>query len=176
MRSAGIFPFLALAGAMALQAPSTAVDAQQIANREFGPSFTVDTSIAPVLGDFDGDGQEDAVLVATSTSPLGGELDFHYRAIDPYDAYFGFGDPKVTAQFSATNVGVTRYLLVVHNWRAPRLKFLVLNLPFEQLSLGRFTHKKKTLVSIHVVEPGGMTAELFWDGKKYRWEPMYLAK
>jgi hypothetical protein len=114
--------------------------------------------------------------VATAKNPLGGELDYHYLAIDPYDAYFGWGNAKDTVQFSATNVGATRYVLVVHNWRAPKAKFVIVNLPFDQLSTGRVAIKKKkaTVNSIHAVEIGGLGSDVYWDGKKYRWEPSYL--
>jgi hypothetical protein len=129
-----------------------------------------------LTADLDGDGQEDLVVVATAKNPLSGEFEFHYRAIDPYDAYFGFGDPKVTVQFSATNAVSTRYVLVVHNWRTPKLKFVIINLPFDSLSVGRIAIKKKktTVNSIHAVELGGLGSDVYWDGKKYKWEPSYI--
>jgi hypothetical protein len=160
---------LALATSALAQQPK----AQELAAREFGPSFTVDAAFAPLFGDLDGDGQEDAVLVATSKSPLGDEAEFHYRAIDPYDSYFGWGDPKTTVQFSQTNAGPARYVLIIHDWRAPKQKFVIVNLPFERLSLGRISRKKKSYNSIHAEESGGLSAEVFWDGRKYKWEASY---
>ena len=155
--------------------PTPALDAQQLCAREFGAQFKLDPKFPPLTADLDADGQEDLVLVATAKNPLSGELDYHYRAIDPYDAYFGFGDPKVTVQFSATNAGASRYLLVVHNWRAPKAKFVILNLPFDSLSVGRVAMrikgKKTTVNSIHAVELGGFGADVYWNGKKYKWEP-----
>ncbi len=182
MRRVLLFLFLAAAAAAqqtpapaAQPTPAPPLDAQQLCTREFGESFKVDPKVAPLTVDLDGDGQEDLVLVATSKSPLGGELDYHYHAIDPYDAYFGFGDPKVTVQFSATNALTTRYVLVVHNWRAPKEKFVIVNLPFDTLSTARITVKKKrTVNTIHAEEMGGLASDVYWDGKKYRWEPSYI--
>ncbi len=166
----------ALAAAAAQQAPAPSLDAQQICAREFGEQFKLDPKFAPLTVDLDGDGQEDLVLVATSKNPLSGEFEFHYRAIDPYDAYFGWGNPKETVTFSATNAGVTRYVLVVHNWRAPKAKFVIINLPFDSLSTGRVAIKKKkgAVNSIHAVEVGGLASDVYWDGKKYKWDPSYI--
>ena len=172
---------ITLAAAAAQQPPAPAAqqifadDAQQLCTREFGDQFKLDPKFKPLTVDLDGDGQDDLLLVATAKSPLSGELDYHYRAIDPYDSYFGFGDPKVTVQFSATHVGTTRYILVVHNWRAPQAKFVILNLPFDSLSTSRITVKKKrTVNSIHGVELGGIASDVYWDGKKYKWAPSYM--
>ena len=104
-----------------------ASEAQQICAREFGEQFKLDPKFAPITADLDGDGQEDLVLVATAKNPLSGEMDYHYRAIDPYDGYFGWSNAKDTLQFSATNAGTTRYVLVVHSWRTPKDKFALLS-------------------------------------------------
>jgi hypothetical protein len=155
--------------------PISAADAQQLCAREFGEQFKLDPKFKPLTVDLDGDGTDDLLLVATAKNPLGGELDYHYRAIDPYDTYFGFGDPKVTVQFSATNAVTTRYILVVHNWRAPQAKFVILNLPFDSLSTSRIAIKKKKSVNtIHGVELGGIASDIYWDGKKYKWNPSYV--
>ena len=168
----------ALAAAAGQQAPAPPLDAQQVCTHEFGEQFKLDPKYAPLRVDLDGDGQEDLVLVATAKNPLSGELDYHYRAIDPYDGYFGWGNAKDTVQFSATNVGTTRYVLVVHNWRAPKEKFVIVNLPFDSLELGRMAIKKKktTVNTIHAVEVGGLGSDVYWDGKKYKWEPSYIAR
>ena len=165
----------ALAAAAAQQAPAPPLDAQQICIREFGEQFKLDPKFAPLTADLDGDGQEDLVLVATAKNPLSGELDFHYHAIDPYDGYFGWGNVKDTVQFSATNAGATRYVLVVHNWRAAKAKFVIINLPFDRLSVGRMAiTKKKSVNTIHAVEIGGLAADVYWNGKKYKWEPSFI--
>jgi hypothetical protein len=156
------------------QTDSLPSEAQQLVTREFGKSFTVVPGIAPLFGDVDGDGEEDAVVVVTSKTPLVDQVEFNYRAIDPYDAYWGWGNVRETVQFSATNIGPTRYIAILHGWRAPKAKFLVINLPFEKLTLSRVTLKKKAVASIHAVEASELESDIFWDGKKYKWEPGYM--
>jgi len=163
----------------AQQPPAAAANAdfQQLVTREFGAAFTLDAKFAPIFADLDGDGVEDVVLIATGKNPLLDAVDLHYQVLDPYDAYFGYGNPRITAQFAITNVGPPLYLLVVHNWRQPRAKFVIINLPFEKLSLGRVAlKKKKSIPAIRAEETGGLTADVFWDGKKYRWEPDYMSE
>src|SRR5215210_222587 len=81
-------------------AAECAAKAEKVA-QEFGPDFKVLEEFPPMFGDLDGDGQEDAVVVATG-SPLGGQVDFEYKVLDPHNSYFGFGDPNVTATFAPT--------------------------------------------------------------------------
>jgi len=158
---------LAACTAFAQQPP----DAQELITREFGPSFKVAAGFTPMFGDMDSDGQEDAVVVVTSESPLVDEIEFKYRAIDPYDAYWGWGNPRETVQFSMTSAGPLRYLAIIHNWRAPKVKFLVINLPFEKLVLSRVLLKKKPVLSVHTIESTSLESDLFWTGKKYKWNP-----
>ncbi len=162
--------------AAAQQPPATTPDAVQICAHEFGDQFKVDSKFAPLIADLDGDGREDLAMVATSKNPLSGEFEFHYRAIDPYDGYFGWGNVKDTVQFSATNAGPNHFVLVIHDWRAPKAKFVIINLPFDRLSAGKIaTRRRKAGVNtIHAVELGGMSSDVYWDGKKYKWEPGYV--
>jgi hypothetical protein len=158
----------ALGAAAAQQAPAPPLDAQQVCTKEFGEQFKLSPKFAPLKGDLDGDGQEDLVMVATAKNPLSGELDFHYRAIDPYDGYFGWGNVKDTIQFTATNAGTALYVLVIHNWRAPN-----------SLEVGRLAVNKKKKIAvdtIHAVELGGLGSDVYWDGKKYKWEPSYIGQ
>ena len=53
---------------------------------------------------------------------------------------------------------------------APQQKFVMVNLPFAKLSVARVLVKKKILPAIHAEEAGGLKANLYWDGKKWRWQ------
>ncbi len=160
----------------ATPAPSTDAVKQLVA-REFGASFEL-LDFAPLFFDVDADGDEDAVIVGTSKEPLLDEAEFHYKVVDPYDDYFGLGDPHITTGFTPAYLGPPRFLLVLHNWRAatPKAKFVIINLPFEKLSAGRTLRKKKPVPAISAEESGGLVSTLYWDGKKYKWQPSFMAQ
>ncbi|MFB3813566.1 MAG: hypothetical protein ACE14L_05595 [Terriglobales bacterium] len=136
----------------------------------FGPAFKHLPEFPILLGDLDSDGAEDAVLVATGENPLFDEAQYHYKVIDPYNAYFGFADPKVTSQFAIPTGDKPRMILLVHDWRAPKLRFVVVNLPFDKLSLARVLVKKKVLPAIRAEELSGMKSAIYWNGKKWKWQ------
>jgi hypothetical protein len=152
-------------------APTIQPDLQSIVAKQFGTEFKLVPGYKLLTGDLDGDGTEDAVLVATTKDALSGELAYSFKVIDPYDQYFGWGNPKVTGQFSNTTVGDPKMLLIIHDWRAEtaKAKFVVINLPFEKLSLGTTSLKKKIISAIMVEESSGDSAAIYWDGKKYKW-------
>jgi hypothetical protein len=142
--------------------------------KQFGPIFKLDPAFpTAATGDFDGDGKEDLVMVGISKDPLGESNNRNYKVVDPSNSYFGFGDPKITTRFSSFGDDSHRCILVAHDWRAekPKAKFVIVNLPFQKMSLGQTPYKKKSVTGIFVEEVGGMNAVVFFDGKKYRWEP-----
>jgi hypothetical protein len=151
-------------------ASSGCAEAAESIVRQFGPEFKVVTQFPPLFGDLDGDGQEDAVAVATG-SALGGQAEFHYKVVDPYNAYFGWGDPELTSTFESLHPGPKRHILVVHSWKAekPKAKFVIINLPFEHISLARAMVKKKTVWAISAEESSSLVSLTYWDGKRYRW-------
>ncbi len=146
---------------------------QATVDSNYGDGFTLDPKYQPLTGDFDADGTQDLALVAITKSPLANSVEKSFRVIDPYDAYFGFGDPRVTTKFSDFGDGTSHCVLIIHDWKNanPKTKFLVVNLPFEKLELVKLPYKKKTLVAISATELGGLNAVVFWDGKKWKWEP-----
>jgi hypothetical protein len=156
------------------EAPVAMEDARKLVAAQFGPGFTLKPGFAPISADLDGDGAEELVLVGTAKDPLIDELSFGYKTIDPYNTYFGFGDPRVTMQFVAQE-GEPRYLLVLHSWQAaqPKAKFVIINLPFAKISIARvMTGKKKKRVVIPAIsleDRTGMTSDLFWNGKQWKW-------
>jgi len=192
MRRAILPCALLLASALYAQnapaAPNQA-DLSTFVEKQFGPMFKLapfiprgvggraDSGGAPIavlLGDFDGDGTEDAAIVVRGSGDLlGPQQQFGYKVVDPYDAYFGYGDPKITREFSSRDPERDRMLVVAHDWRsaAPKAKFVVINLPFDRLWTQPGTLKKKPRMVVIAEEAGLMQSMLYWDGKKYRYEP-----
>jgi hypothetical protein len=148
----------------------SAPDVNAIVAREFGPAFHAVPGVPLLTADLDGDGAEDAVIVATAKDPLLDQAGFHYKVLDPMNAYFGFGDPKVTTQFSAPGEQ-PRYVLVILAWRVtPKAKFVLANLPFQKISLGRVLVKKnKTLPAIKAEDRTGESF-VYWAGKTWKWQ------
>jgi hypothetical protein len=141
----------------------------------FGPAFSIIEKYPVMVTDLDGDGLEDAIIVLTrKDSPLLDETEFHYKVVDPYDEYFGFGDPRVTVTFNAHDPDQVKYIAVIHAWRTanPKAKYLVINLPFEKLSITKIPLKKRNVVALAAEELGGLTSAIYWDGKKYKWDAM----
>ena len=109
---------------------------QIMVDEQFGPGFKLDPKFEPQKGDFDGDGEEDIALVATGGKPLGGESGYDYKVEDPYNGYFGWGNPKVTSQFGSADGGPARRVLIIHSWQkpTPKAKFVLINLPLRKLA------------------------------------------
>lgn len=151
---------------------------QEYIKAQFGPSFTYLDKFPVITGDLDGDGTEDAIFVtASKENTLLDADEFHYKVIDPYDEYFGWGDPRVTSTFNAHDPSQIKFVLIVSDWRAatPKSKVVVINFPFEKLSLTRIPtkNKKRKIVPALLGEDlGGMKSSIYWDGKKYKWSSM----
>lgn len=145
-------------------------DMQKFVAAQFGSAYTLVPGFTTLAGDLDDDGAEDAVFVATAKNPLLDEVEFHYKTIDPYNSFFGFGDPRVTLQFAAQE-GEPRFLLIVHGWRlaVPKAKFVVINLPFQKIRLDRVALKKKTIAAIALEDRTEQKSDIFWTGKQWKW-------
>jgi hypothetical protein len=163
--------------------PSSSVSGidNDFVQKEFGSSCAL-VGIPPLTADLNGDGVEDVVIPARCKNPMSDQSENNFVVIDPYYSFFGYGNPKVTTQFS-TDVPEDRglVLLVIHGsgpeaWRSstPAAKFVLVNLPFKQVAVKRLQVKKKKVMAIYVEETGvdPMTSAVYWDGKKYRYEPM----
>lgn len=169
--------------ALAQQAPppSAAVDDQFIQKR-FGPTCKVMPGPLPMMADLNGDGIEDLVVAARCTNPLGDQAEDNFTVIDPYNTFFGYGNTKITTQFASEDPATRGLvLLIIHGdgpeaWRAatPKAKFVIINLPFRQVAVKKLMVKKKPRMAIYAEETGGdrMTSATFWDGKKYRYQPI----
>jgi hypothetical protein len=151
-------------------------------HQQFGDQFTFMPSVGVAYGDLDGDGVEDVVIAARCKNPMLDQGDHNYTVIDPYDAFFGYGNPQVTTTFSSGDPGLRGLvMLIIHGtgpdaWRSPtpKAKFVVVNLPFRTLSVRKFKLKKKTVEAVYVEEAGEIsaTSAVFFDGKKFQYVPM----
>lgn len=155
-----------------------------LVQQQFGPTFTLAEKFpTPVItGDFDNDGVEDLVMVADSKDPLPDSYQYKYQVADPYNAFFGFGDPRQTASMGHVDPRQNHALLVIFGagaeaWRAaaPKAKFVLINVPFDTIATGRMLVKKNKppIFVIKAIEARIMESAVFWDAKKkrWRWEP-----
>jgi hypothetical protein len=174
---------LALACNLSAQPPAVAPQpsANDFVQKQFGSNCTA-LGFPPITADFDGDGVEDVVIPARCTSPMMDQSENKYIVVDPYNSFFGYGNPVVTTQFASEDPQRRGFsLLIIHGlgseaWRSdtPKSKFMIVNLPFKEIYAKKLAVKKKTHMAIYVEETGGdsMTSVLFWDGKKYRYQPL----
>jgi hypothetical protein len=178
--------FVLLGSAFSAQQPNSkpatsAVD-DDFVQKQFGTTCKLIPGPRPQTADLDGDGIEDVVLVARCTNPLLDQAEHNFQVVDPYNAFFGYGDTKITTQFASEDPQARGLvLLIIHGagpeaWRSatPGAKFVVINLPFKQILVKKLIVKKKPLMAIYAEETGGdqMTSAIFWDGKKYHYQPL----
>jgi hypothetical protein len=151
--------------------------------QQFGNSCSLEPNFAPMVGDLNNDGVDDIVLVGRCKNALIDQGEKNYKVVDPMDSFFGYGNPAITTSFAPDDPklrGVA--LLVIHGsgpqaWQSatPLSKFVIINLPVKTLTLKRMKVRRKKLANaIYVEEATGdqMTAAIFWDGKKYRYQPI----
>jgi hypothetical protein len=150
--------------------------------KQFGSTCSL-IGIEPLIADLDSDGIEDIVIPARCTNPMMDQVEDSFVVVDPYNSFFGYGNPKITTQFSSDDPEHRGYsLLVIHGagaeaWHAatPKAKFIIINLPFKQVVVKKLALKKKRLImGIFAQETGGdqATSVVFWDGKRYKYTPL----
>jgi hypothetical protein len=150
-------------------------------HKEFGDNCSLLSGPPQFVGDLDGDGVDDLIVVARCKNPLADQAEFGFLVADPYNSFLGFGQVKVTSTFASDEPerkGIS--LLIVHGvgpqaWRSdkPKPKFLLINLPFKNLTVKKLVLKKRTVLGIYMEEKGegeSTSSVIFWDGKKYRYQ------
>ncbi len=162
-------------------APARKID-NQFVQQQFGDQFTILPEVPAVYGDLDGDGIEDVAIAARCKNPLLDQAEHKYTVMDPYNEFFGYGDPRLTTTFSE-GVPERRGLvvLIIHGagkdaWRStsPKAKYVIVNLPYKTLSVRKMQLKKRTIEAVYVEESNdfGESSALFFDGKTFRYVPM----
>jgi hypothetical protein len=162
--------------------PSPAVTDEFI-HKQFGDNCSLIAGPPQFVADLDGDGVDDLVVAAKCKNPMADRDEYSFSVSDPYDTYLGFGDVKVTSTFASDEPdrrGVS--LLIVHGlgkdgWRAdaPKAKFLLINLPFQTLTVKKLALKKRNTLGVYMEERGegeNTSSVLYWDGKKYRYNQL----
>jgi hypothetical protein len=163
-------------------AASPAID-DDFVHKQFSDSCTLIPQFPPMTADLNGDGVEDIVIVARCKNPLMDQGQNNYKVIDPLDSFYGYGDPKITTGFAPDDPKVRGIaLLIIHGsgagaWRSPtpQAKFAIINIGVKTIAVKRMkVTKKKTTTAIYIEEAGEdkMISAIFWDGHKYRYEPL----
>lgn len=183
MRLAGEVLLLSACLAAAQKQPSATANLESVAQlvkQQFGVGFSIPPKFPTVLitADFDGDGVEDVAIVADCKDPLPDSFDFKYVVADPYNSFFGFGDPRMTAGYGRSDPEHNHDLLVIlgagaDSWHAavPKAKFVLVNVPFDNIEVGRLLMKKNKppIFVIRAIESQVMESNVYWDAKKRRW-------
>ena len=99
------------------------------------------------------------------------------------DSFYGYGNPRITASMGQDDPHLKGIcVLVIHGsgpeaWRSetPLSKYIIINLAIKSITVKKMkVSKKKSMSAIYIEEATGdqMTGAIFWNGRKYRYEPL----
>ena len=150
--------------------------------KQFGNQFTLLPEVGIAVGDLDGDGVEDIIIAARCKSPMLDQAEHNYTVMDPFNDFYGYGNPQVTTTFSAVDPSQRGLVVLIiygvdkGGWRAetPKAKFVIVNMPYRAISIRKIKLRKRTVEAVYVEEASdtGDNSALFFDGKKFRYVPM----
>jgi hypothetical protein len=171
-----------LAAQQSPAAPSPTID-DDFVHKHFSDTCALTPQWPPMTADLNGDGVEDIVIVARCKNPLIDQGQNDYKVIDPLDSFYGYGDVKITTGLAPDDPKVRGIdLLIIHgagadSWRSPTplAKFVIINLAVKTISVKKMKiNKKKSTTAIYIEEAGEdkMTSAIYWDGHKYRYDPL----
>jgi hypothetical protein len=170
-------------------APAVKSDEAQLEDfihQQFGDGFALMPTSKPYVRDIDGDGVEDFVIAAVSKKPMLDAGEHNYRVIDPYYTFYGYGDPKITNTLGSEDLKTKNLVILIINgagtdaWKAevPKSKYVVINMPFKEISVRRLQIKKKVVINAIFAEENDSTAVdsvLYWDGRQYKYFPLGMS-
>src|SRR5271169_3663447 len=81
------------------KAPSPAVTDEFI-HKQFGDNCSLLPGPPQFVADMDDDGVEDLVVAARCKNPMADKDEYSFSISDPYDAFLGYSDVKVTSTFA----------------------------------------------------------------------------
>ena len=184
--------FTLLAACASAQSASTTTSSSakvddDFVHEQFGSTCSVDPKFKAMTGDLNGDGVEDVVIVGRCKNALIDQDEKNYKVIDPMNSFYGYGNPKITSTMGQQDPrlkGIS--LLIIHGagadaWHAatPGEKFVIINIDVKTAVIKKMKiNKKKSTMAVYIEEATGdeMTAEIYWDGKKYKYEPLGSAQ
>ena len=173
-------------GVAPIHAPTSAASPanvdQAFIHKQFGEEFTLIPISTPYMRDVDGDGVEDLVIVARSKKPMLDAAEHNYKVVDPYYEFYGYGDPKLTANFGSEDLmEKNMVILVIHGsgaeaWRSdtPKSKYVIINVPLKKATVRRLQLRKRQVNAIFAEEADSSAGDsvIFWDGKNYKYQPI----
>lgn len=136
-----------------------------------------------MMADLNGDGIQDLALVGRCKNALIDQGEKDYKVIDPMNSFYGYGNPQVTSAMGQQDPRLKGIaVLIIHGagaeaWHSatPLSKFVIINIDVKTAVVKKMKiSRKKTGTAIYVEEATGdqMTAAIYWDGKKYKYQPL----